>query len=106
MKFSEALVQQVWEQARASYDMDASLWREDECGAWINRHHYGDPRSEFGWTIENVKAGAPDVLENLHAFHHSNSFDRAGGHPKCHVTADRTGMASFERSFQPRNKSV
>ncbi|MEW5943770.1 MAG: hypothetical protein AB1710_07955 [Pseudomonadota bacterium] len=106
MGFNEELVKQVWEKARASYDADSDLWREDECGAWINRHHYGRRDLEFGWLIENVSAGGPDTPENLRAFHHGNAFDRAGGHPKCHVSADRTGVASFERTSQPRNKNI
>lgn len=106
MKFSEELVQQVWEKARGNFDVDSGLWREDECGAWISRNQYGHQNSDFGWRIENVSAGGPDILENLRAFHHGNSFDRTSVHPKCHVTADRTGLASSERTFQPRNKNI
>ena len=106
MELSEELVEQVWEKARASFDADSGLWREDECGAWISRIQYGHQNTDFGWRIENVSAGGADILENLRAFHHGNSFDRASGHPKCHVTADRTGLASSERTFQPRNKNI
>lgn len=106
MELSEELVEQVWEKARASFDADSGLWREDECGAWISRIQYGHQNTDFGWRIENVSAGGADILENLRAFHHGNSFDRASGHPKCHVTADRTGLASSERTFQLRNKNI
>lgn len=106
MEYSEQLVQQVWEKARANVDISADLWREDECGAWINRRHYGDTHSDFGWKIANVSAGGPDTLENLRAFHHRNPYDIAIQQAKCHVTADRTGLAAFEHTFQPRNRNV
>ncbi len=106
MGYGEELVQQVWEKTRASFDVDPDHWREDECGAYISRHHYGHPNSEFGWKIENISGGGPDTLENLRAFHYGNSFDPARGHPKCHVTADRTGLASYERTSQPRNRDI
>lgn len=104
MAYNEQLIQQVWEKARASADINAELWREDECGAWINRRHYGDSVSDFGWKIVNVTAGGADTPENLRAFHHRNAYDPASGQAKCHVTADRTGLATFEHTFQPRNR--
>jgi hypothetical protein len=106
MECSEQLMQQVWEKARANTDTSPDLWREDECGAWINRRHYGDTDSDFGWKIVNVSAGGPDTLENLRAFHHRNVYDTGGQHAKCHVTADRTGVAAFERTSERRNRNV
>jgi hypothetical protein len=106
MEYSEQLIQQVWEEARANADINADLWREDECGAWINRRHYDDTDSDFGWKIVNVSAGGPDTPENLRVFHHRNAYDTGGQHAKCHVTADRTGLATFEHTSQLRNRSV
>lgn len=106
MKHSEQLIQQVWEKARASGDVDTDLWREDECGAWISRPDYGKTESAFGWKIVNVTPGAPPTLENLRPFHHRNAYDLANHHAMCHVTADRTGLATFEHSSDPRNRSI
>jgi hypothetical protein len=72
----------------------------------MKRQHYGNERSEYGWKIENVSAGGPDVLENLRPFHHENAFDRANGQAKCHVTADRTGIEPREHIAQPRNRNI
>ncbi len=106
MEYSEQLVQQVWEKGRLNPDINMDQWREDECGAWIAREHYGDTRSNFGWIIINVSAGGPNTLQNLRAFHHRNGYDIAGQHAKCHVTADRTDLPSFEHSSQVRNRDV
>lgn len=106
MEYSEQLIQQVWEKARANTAISMDMWREDECGAWIARQHYRDTDSNFGWKIVNVSAGGPDTLENLRAFHHRNSYDTGGQRAQCHITADRTGLAPFEHSSQLRNRSV
>lgn len=106
MGYSEQMIQQVWEKARASADINAELWREDECGAWITRRHYGDTDSDFGWKIVNVTPGEQGTLENLRPFHHRNAYDLSNQQARCHVTADRTGLATFEHTFQPRNRNI
>ncbi len=106
MGFSEEVIQQVWDKARTSLDVDGTTWRQDECGAWIGRHEYGKRDGEFGWTIRNVSAGGPDTPENLRAFHHSNGFNPAVGHAVCAVSADRDGVPAYGRSFKARNKEL
>jgi hypothetical protein len=106
MKYGEQIIQQVWEKARASGQVDSNLWREDECGAWIRREDYGKTDSEFGWKILNVTPGAPDTPENLRPFHLINGYDLSRHHPRCHVMADRTGLPVFEHTFDPRNREV
>lgn len=106
MKYSEQFIQQVWEKGRASGEIDSSLWREDECGAWMNRQDYGKTGSDFGWKIVNITPGAPDKPENLRPFHHANGYDLASSQALRHVTADRTGIATFEHTFDPRNRKI
>ena len=106
MEYSEQLIQQVWEKARVNSDVEMNQWREDECDAWIARQHYRDTGSNFGWTIINISAGGPDILENLRPFHHRNSYSIAGQHAQCYVTADRTDLPPFEHSPEPRNRDV
>ncbi len=106
MKYSELIIQEVWEKGRASSDIDSSLWREDECGAWISRDDYGKTDSDFGWHIINVIPGGAATPDNLRPFHHRNGYDLANRKAKRYVTADRTGLATFERSFEPRNRSL
>lgn len=106
MEYSEQLIQQVWEKGRGSGDIDTNLWREDECGAWISRSDYGRTDSDFGWKIVKVTPGAPDTPDNLRPFHHRNGYDLANGKVKRQVTADRTGLATFEHTFDPRNRNA
>lgn|SRR5690349_18483976 len=106
MEFSQELIHQVWEKARVNSDVPMTEWREDECGAWISREHYGDGDSDFGWIILNVSPGEPDVIENLRPFHHRNGYDIAMQQARCHVTADRIDLPSFEHTQEPRNRDV
>ncbi len=106
MSYSEQLIQQVWEKGRANGEIDSDLWREDECGAWMCRSDYGKADSDFGWKIVNITSGAPDTPENLRPFHIRNDYDVANHQARRRVTADRTGLATFEHSFDPRNRKV
>lgn len=106
MNYSEQLIQQVWEKGRANGEIDSDMWREDECGAWISRAEYGKTDSDFGWKIVNVTPGAPDTPKNLRPFHHGNGYDVAKHQARRHVTADRSGLATFEHTFDPRNRMV
>lgn len=106
MELSETVIQAVWEKARGKPDRDTSVWRQDECGAWLQRDQYGNERSEFGWKIENVVPGSADEPGNLQPFHCSNSFDIANGRPHCRVTADRKGLGPEQYVDQPRNMSA
>jgi hypothetical protein len=106
MAYSEETVQRVWEKARAMPERDPLEWRQDECGAWIQRPQYGSGSAEFGWKIENVSPGHPDEPENLRPFHRDNAFDRALGKSRCHVVADRDNIPPTAQVGTPRNKSL
>lgn len=104
--YNATLLQQIWEQARATQDRDPDEWRKDQCGAWIHRSHYDDPNSDFGWKILNVVPGSDDSPGNLQAFHRENDFDLANGRPQCSVTADRKDIAAGQEVDEPRNTSA
>ena len=106
MPFSDAIIKQVWEKGRTMFDQDGVIWRKDECGAWMHRAQYGNEHSEYGWKIENVSVGGPDIVENLRPLHRQNIFDTANHRAKCHVTADRTGLGAREHIKEPRNRKV
>jgi hypothetical protein len=104
MKWKEELVETVWRQARLVPEADATVWRQDVCGAWIRRDQFGHEDAEFGWTIENVSGGGADTPQNLRAFHVRNHFEQGGQKPHCHATADRTGVPAGEYVTPPRNR--
>ena len=103
MKADDKLVQFVWEHGRVEPEFDAAEWRIDECGAWLQRRHYRDEASEFGWKVLDVVADRKDDPVTLRPFHVRNSYDVEHGRPICHVHADRRGVAAGTRVDEPRN---
>ena len=74
MVFSKEMVQKVWEKGRVDSNQDPSVWRKDECGAWIRHGHYGNQDSEFGWEIDHITAVGPDDLSNLRVLQWQRSY--------------------------------
>lgn len=103
MELSDNIIQTVWEKARGIQDMNQNEWRQDQCGAWLQRDQYNNEASEYGWTILKVSPDASNTPGNLQPFHCRNSFDIATGKPQCHVTADRTDLAPGQSIDQPHN---
>jgi hypothetical protein len=106
MELDDAIVQKIWEMGRASNERDGAEWREDECGAWMQRDQFNNANSEFGWHIRNIKAGGDDSPENLRPFHIENEYSLMAHAPQCQVTADRSQMSPTAVVSKPRNKSV
>lgn len=106
MTFSDETIQMVWDKGRGTADREASIWRKDECGAWIRREHYGNKSSEYGWRIQNVSPGGPDEVGNLRPFHLLNSFDRNAGKTSCHLTADREDIQPTAQVDTPHNRKI
>ena len=104
MNFSAEVIQQVWEKARVMAERDADEWRHDQCGAWIKRDAYQYKHSDYGWRICAVGPSDSGALENLRPFHHQNDFNVASGKPRCHVSADRTGLQPNASVDHPQNK--
>jgi hypothetical protein len=106
MNWTEELIESVWQHARVVLEADPSVWRQDACSAWIRRDQFDREDSGFGWRIENVSGGGPDISQNLRPFHVRNHFDVGSNTPHCHTTADRAGVPAGEYVSPPRNRSV
>ena len=106
MKADEKILQLVWEHGRVMPGFDATEWRQDECGAWLQRRHYHDDTFEFGWKILDVVADRNDDPDTLRPFHVRNSCDVEHSQLVCCVHADRRDVAPGSRVEQPRNNDV
>lgn len=85
--WSEADIQSVWEKGCEVSGNDPDKWRKDECGAWIGRSAYGNRHSQYGWEIDHISPGGPDILSNLRPLQWENNVDKGDGRLKCNVTA-------------------
>jgi len=91
MSFSESIIQKVWEKAYRVAGYDATVWRKDECGAWIRRYEYGNRASQYGWEIDHIRPqseGGGDELSNLRPLQWQNNAARQNdGYLSCPVRA-------------------
>ena len=74
--FNALEIAAVWNKALAIPGQDMSLWRQDPCGAYMYRWHYGKTDSLWGWEIDHmypVARGGTDSLNNLQALHWKNN---------------------------------
>lgn len=103
MGYSRQIVDQVWEKGRAIDNQDRTVWRKDECGAWIRYDHYGSEDSDFGWKVVRVSIGGASEPVDLRPFHYENDYNRTTGQRVCKVKADREGVPSTAELDSPRN---
>lgn len=103
MELNKDIVDKVWKKGRVAAGQDPTVWRKDECGAWINYAHYGSKESEFGWKIVNVSAGSSNELDTMRPLHRENDFNRNTGLAVCHIRADRVGTPPTAQLDTPQN---
>ncbi|MEW5862602.1 MAG: hypothetical protein AB1773_03290 [Pseudomonadota bacterium] len=101
-----ALIDAVWEHGRVMAEADPAHWRQDSCGAWMRREHYGRQDTPFGWKLEPLDPAGPHDPTNLRPFHWRNGYDPANRRPRCRVSADRTGVPAEKFVFPPRNRDL
>ena len=104
MEFRTDIIDRVWETGRATANQDPTVWRKDECGAWINYEHYGSEESEFGWRILNASIASSSEPDKLRPFHRENDFNRNTGLAVCHIRADRDRAPPTAKLDTLRNK--
>ena len=89
-KFSNEVIQAVWEKGQVVHGKDPSKVRKDVCKAWIHRDEYGNRNSDYGWEIDHITPisnGGPDALYNLRPLQWENNASKQNGRLTCPVTA-------------------
>lgn len=81
----------VWNKAQAVPGFDASIYRKDSCGAWIQRSAYG-ALGDYGWEVDHIKPVAQrgtDDLANLQPLHWRNNRGKGDSYPNwsCSISA-------------------
>lgn len=89
-KFSEDIVQKVWEKGHVVPGYDSGRYRKDVCGAWIARILYGDRSSQnnHGWEIDHIKPesdGGTDDLSNLRPLQWYNNATKSDERLTCPI---------------------
>ena len=95
-RYSDDLLNELWEKANPVDGYDSTLVRKDPCGAWIQRDKYNDRDSDFGWEVDHVdpqallkEKGADldeiDNMANLRAFNWHNNVSKGLDYPVYHI---------------------
>jgi len=74
--FNALEIATVWNKALGIPGQDMRLWRQDPCGAYMYRDHYGNTNSKWGWEIDHIQPVAhrgTDVMGNLQALQWQNN---------------------------------
>ena len=100
------LIDAVWQHGRVMPEADAAIWRQDECGAWMRREHFGREDSEFGWKMEKVSTAASDTPDSLRPFNVRNRYDIGTGRAQCRTRADRSNIPAEKYARPPRNRQL
>jgi hypothetical protein len=100
------LIDAVWLHGRVMPEADPEHWRQDECGAWMRREHFGREDTDFGWKIESIVPGAAQTPDALRPFHWRNGYDVANRSVHRRVTADRSNVPAEKYASPPRNRSA
>jgi len=102
--FTDDKIKAVWEKAKKVDGHDASKYRQDSAGAWIQWDKYGKEES-FGWEIDHMfpeSKGGNENTANLQALQWENNRTKADNFPKysTSVSSDGTKYAKKEENWK------
>lgn len=91
-KFSDEIIQKVWEKGTVVIGINPNLRRKEACGAWIDRSMYGDRSDKYnnGWEIDHINPESQDGtnnLSNLRPLQWYNNTTKSDGSLSCPVKA-------------------
>lgn len=102
--FTEDKIDLVWEKAKIIDGHDATKYRQDAAGAWIQRDEYGT-EGNFGWEIDHIfpeALGGNENLANLQPLQWENNRTKADNFPSfsTSVSSDGTNYTKNDQDWR------
>ena len=96
MIYSEDVILKAWQKAQIDEYNIPNNFRKDNCGAWIERTEYENPKSPFGWHIDRINQELDLYdISNLYPVHSKNNVRNHDGTINCKVTS--LGTTNIEK---------
>lgn len=100
--FSETQIIQVWQKGFIIDGYDSTKFRQDTCGAWMQKDKYNTEKN-LGWEIDHVypiSKGGEDDLENLRPMNWQNNRSKADNYPsyQCAIKANDNKNAKSDET--------
>lgn len=99
--FSDNIINQVWQKGFIIDGYDSTKFRQDNCGAWMQKNKYASEEN-LGWEIDHVypsSKGGSDDLANLRPMNWQNNRSKANNYPsyQCVIkSSDNKNVKSDE----------
>lgn len=88
-KFSDLIIQKIWEKAEIVSNYNPNEIRKDVCGAYICFDMYGQKNKNMGWQIDCIKPvefGGGKELFNLQPLNCKNKASKKNNYPSWECT--------------------
>ena len=87
-KYSDNIIQAVWQKGNTVARYNPDKYREDQCNAWISRDEYGNRKSILGWEVDHINPNGSDILSNLRPLQWENNVVTSDGKLTCPIRSN------------------
>lgn len=110
-KFSQEIIDKVWERCPEVDGYDPNMYKKDACGAWMKRDKYGDRENSLGWEIDHIYPESRllelgiekrdiDNLDNLRPLNWKNNVSKGDDYPAYTSICKAKDDSNIEESRQ------
>lgn len=92
-------IEKAWEKARVVDGFDPNFFRQDACGAWIQKEMFSQSGSMFGWGVDLIfplSMGGSPVDDNIRALNYRNLVSKGNDYPSYKAVYTADGLENKE----------
>ena len=92
-------IEKAWEKARVVDGFDPNIFRQDACGAWIQKEMFSQSGSMFGWGVDLIfplSMGGSPIEDNIRALNYRNLVRKGNDYPSYKAVYTADGLENKE----------